>query len=211
METPEAVYLAAVKLMGQRRFDEAEKLLRSSRNAARDRNDARAAATLSSFLGSCLMADGRYKEALDAYLDAESDSPDDPFLKMLTASHLQRYLGQSNEALSKLILAMPELNKQKSAYHAAQSLLGEIYLSSGRIDEAHSAFTRMAARDVIEGLASPSLALYLVERLIEAEQLPSGTEEYLDWVISRASVEGNNEVSRMAEDFKARTQKIRGD
>jgi tetratricopeptide (TPR) repeat protein len=195
----EQVQSVLQNLLADGRLDEAIKLLVDRREEVRHREDWEESAHLGSLLGSCFRAVGRELDAEKAYLDAEREDPENPFLKVTIANFYVDVLNDPKSALPRIEAALPDLVHSPSTYHAAQASLGTVYLALGRVDEALSSFREMVKPQILNGLHPASHDLRLVSAFIDQKIFPEDCRKYLVELKTLSTLEGDAGTAETSE------------
>lgn len=188
----EATDRRVVELVRARDREEARRVLRAaiSRAAA----DAPFwAGHFADMLGSLFLAEGRDREALDTYLEAERLDPTEPSRLLRIANCLLYFLNRPAEALQRVDRTLESVDSASWVYLDARGIRGVALLRLGRVEEATRVFEAIIAS--AERLPATSCDLRLVDELVERRQALSDCRRYLDLVLAKAESEGNRDVT----------------
>lgn len=192
------IALRASRLLADRRIEEAVDLLRSQFDLEKALGHREEAGHICTLLASCLAAAGRDEEALAALLQAKEEDPSDPFIRLQIATFLVSIMKDPARALDELEPALDELAALPSSFHAAQGVLGTIYISLERRDEALRAFDEMTDPKILAVLPAAGCDFHLVTQFVERGVAVARSLRYLQTIEKKANREHDAATAKHA-------------
>ncbi len=129
--------------------------------------------------GSHLVALGRDREALEAYLEAERISGGNVYQRLTTARHLLHGMDQPTQALEIVAEVLETRPKDVAVRHECRAIQGLVLLFLGQIDRAVKSLVLMCSELASRQLPCLSCNLTLVEELSRRPLAVAACERYL--------------------------------
>jgi len=169
--------LDALHHVHQREYDEAIQILQEGIDAGTEDNEQ--SALLYSTLGMILKKQGKMDEAWEAYLKAESQLPDDPFIQIILSRFLLFERRAYDDTISKAKQILKIAKDVPSIRHQAYNLLGLSYLRKGQERKAVE-MLKKAMSDGFAGMAtSDNIDFNLVEALVRENHAMEACQQFL--------------------------------
>jgi tetratricopeptide (TPR) repeat protein len=167
-----------------RRFDEACALVRMRRDEAAGKAENELAASLSTFLATCLTMTRRDEEALIAAQAAEDLDPASVEAKLSVARILLNFIGDPDRARAKAEQALSTLAAAHPHFrYGALALLGTARARCGDLEGAIAVFHDMTAPEILAGHLSAAYIgvfdLQVVAELVRAGVAKADCRSYL--------------------------------
>ncbi len=169
-------------LLDQKKFDEAEKILKSELAQAEKETDPVTQAVYYSTYGVLCKLKKDYRKAWKYYEQAEKKLPEDPSLKIITARLLVEYFAQYDTVIKKMDKVLKLAASNFSYLHHAYTLKGMALFKSGKKKEAAEALRQsMGAKNKFEGLeTATNFDFQLVQEFLERGLERELCAEYLN-------------------------------
>lgn len=163
-----------------KKYDEAKVLIQSGLDQSAKTKDAQAQALYLSAMGVLFKVQGDYKQSYKFYQKAEKLLPDDPALKIISATLLIEEFGQHDTALKKLEKIIASTETDAAILHHAQVLVGLALAQMGKMDAAQKKLRDINAQDFLVLRSATNLNFKLVEFLVKKKQAKDACITFLN-------------------------------
>ena len=196
----------AFQLMKEKRFEEAEKLLKEKIEKLGDKGDKTALSLLYSTLGIMEKYRGDKKAAWRHYEKAEKLMPDDPALKIISARLLIDAFAQYDTAIKKAKKAIKLSKGIPSFEHQAITTMGLAYLKKGDKKKSVEMLEKAMEKDFEGIISAENLDFNLIEALLHRNVERNKCKKYAQKALALAKKTREEKplqfISKLVESFE---------